>query len=243
MGLKLMDDIPFSEVYIHGIVRDKKGKKMSKSLGNVIDPLDIIAQYGTDALRFTLTSSCAQGQDLQLFDEKFIAGRNFANKIWNASRFVLMHLQNFKYDTRYAIRDTRHLSLADRWILSRYHKTVKEVTDSIEHYRISEAAQMLYQFIWHEFCDWYLELIKPRLYQPEVKSKKEKVRSGEVSTKEVAQYVMGYVLEGTLRLLHPFMPFITEEIWQSLKPITDHRLPITDSIMVSSWPEFDRKRI
>ena len=236
MGLGLMGNIPFEEVYIHGIVRDRKGKKMSKSLGNVIDPLDIIAQYGTDALRFTLASSCAQGQDLQLFAEKFTSCRNFANKIWNASRFVLMNLEGFQLIPNSELL-TLNLDLADRWILSRYHRTVKEVTDSIEEYRISEATQTLYQFIWHEFCDWYLEMIKPRFYQ-EVKSKKEKVKS-----KEAAQYTMYHVLEGTLRLLHPFMPFITEEIWQSLKPFTVHRSPFTESIMVSSWPEFDKKRI
>ena len=253
MGLELMGDIPFSEVYIHGIVRDKKGKKMSKSLGNVIDPLDIISQYGTDALRFTLTSSCAQGQDLQLFDEKFTSNRNFANKIWNASRFVLMNLTGFPYQrinlsppkADQPLAETCQLTLADRWIFSRYNKTVKEVTDSIENYRISEAAQTLYQFIWHEFCDWYLEMIKPILYQ-EVKSKKAKVKS-----KEMAQYVMWHVLEGTLRLLHPFMPFITEEIWQALQKTVGQlncqtaKLSNrqTESIMISSWPEVNRRRI
>ncbi|MCG2677850.1 valine--tRNA ligase [bacterium] len=292
MGLELMDDIPFSEVYIHGIVRDKKGKKMSKSLGNVIDPLDIIAEYGTDALRFTLASSCAQGQDLQLFDEKFISSRNFANKIWNASRFVLLNLQNFKPVS--SIQDLgSDLTLADRWILSRYHRTVKEVTDSIEKYRISEAAQILYQFIWHEFCDWYLEMIKPRLYDGEIdprssildpgkdkhpaSSPRTKLGAGQgiqsapsapggrdfakgeegrdlafgghPGSRKTAQYVMCYVLEGTLRLLHPFMPFITEEIWQALKRHTQMTADINaddrrlESIMISSWPEVDKKRI
>ncbi|MCK4648345.1 class I tRNA ligase family protein, partial [bacterium] len=185
-------------------------------------------------------------QDLQLFDEKFVSNRNFANKIWNASRFALMNLEDFKYDKRYAISDTRHLTLADRWILSRYHRTVKEVTDSIENYRISEAAQTLYQFIWHEFCDWYLEMIKPRLYHSS-----EFGIPKESSEKKTAQYVMYYVLEGTLRLLHPFMPFITEEIWQQLKKVTQLKnrqtgQPAnrqTESIMVNSWPEVDRKRI
>ncbi len=262
MGLRLMGDIPFSEVYIHGIVRDKKGKKMSKSLGNVIDPLDIIAEYGTDALRFTLASSCAQGQDLQLFDEKFTSSRNFANKIWNASRFVLMNLTGFPpiTDHRSPITD---LTLADRWILSRYNRTVKEVTDSIENYRISEAAQSLYQFIWHEFCDWYLEMIKPRLYQQEEAielSSNRAIKTGKLanrqtgkpanlSSKEVVQYVMWHVLEGILRLLHPFMPFVTEEIWQALKRHTQMTADINaddrrlESIMISSWPEVDKKRI
>ncbi|HEA47238.1 MAG TPA: valine--tRNA ligase, partial [bacterium] len=271
MGLELMGDIPFSEVYIHGIVRDKKGKKMSKSLGNVIDPLDIIAEYGTDALRFTLASSCAQGQDLQLFDEKFISSRNFTNKIWNASRFVLMNLKDFKPAS--SIQDLgSSLTLVDRWILSRYHRTVKEVTDSIENYRISEAAQILYRFVWHEFCDWYLELIKPRLNDGEIDPRssildpgKERKPASSIQhpgSKEVAQYVMYLVLEGTLRLLHPFMPFITEEIWQQLKKVTQlPSYPVTqlknkknhqtikpsnrqtESIMISSWPELDKRRI
>ncbi len=276
MGLKLMDDIPFSEVYIHGIVRDKKGKKMSKSLGNVIDPLDIIAEYGTDALRFTLASSCAQGQDLQLFDEKFTSSRNFANKIWNALRFVLMNLKDFQPITAGTPTDVgagspiTGLSLADRWILSRYNRVVKEVTDSIENYRISEAAQSLYQFIWHEFCDWYLEMIKPRLYQQEEaiepssnraigtdrRTDGQTDRRTDLSSKEAVQYVMWYVLEGTLKLLHPFMPFITEEIWQALKRHTQMTADINlsaeeagaddrrlESIMISSWPEVDKKRI
>ncbi len=251
MGLELMDDIPFSEVYIHGIVRDKKGKKMSKSLGNVIDPLDIIAEYGTDALRFTLASSCAQGQDLQLFDEKFVSNRNFANKIWNASRFVLMNLEGFSHQR--INLSTCQLTLADRWILSRYNRVVKEVTDSIENYRISEAAQTLYRFIWHEFCDWYLEMIKPRLYHSS-----EFGIPNESSEKKTAQYVMYYVLEGTLRLLHPFMPFITEEIWQAVQKSVkksksqkvkksgtaiDVVVGQTESIMISSWPEVDKKKI
>ncbi len=260
MGLRLMDDIPFSEVYIHGIVRDKMGKKMSKSLGNVIDPLDIIAKYGTDALRFALASSCAQGQDLQLFNEKFISSRNFANKIWNASRFVLMNLEGFKLDPRSQILDSS-LTLTDKWILSRYNRTVKEVTDSIENYRISEAVQTLYQFIWHEFCDWYLEMIKPRLYHSSESTVRppqggETSPSAGSSEKKTAQYVMCHVLEGTLRLLHPFMPFITEEIWQALKRHTQMTADINlsadeagaddrrlDSIMVSSWPKVNKKRI
>jgi valyl-tRNA synthetase len=252
MGLELMDEVPFSEVYIHGIVRDKKGKKMSKSLGNVIDPLDIIAQYGTDALRFTLIASCMQGQDLQLFDEKFTSSRNFTNKIWNASRFALMNLKDSQ-PVPAPKGITRNLKLADRWILSRYNRVVKEVTDSIEHHRLSEAAQRLYHFIWHEFCDWYLEMIKPRLYGENIDPRTSDCDSGrnrkpassiqDSRSRGATQYVIYHILEGVLRLLHPFMPFITEEIWQQLKETVKMPGSAAGSVMISSWPEFDRTKI
>jgi valyl-tRNA synthetase len=242
MGLELVGEIPFRDVYIHGIVRDVRGKKMSKSLGNVIDPLDVIDQYGCDALRFTLAAQNIQGRDLQLSPERFEANRNFANKIWNVSRFVLMNLEDFEPDTRYQIPDTRYVTLADRWILGRYNRLVKRVTDLIEDYNISEVARILYEFIWHEYCDWYAELAKPRLYQ-----------KADPASRKIAQYVLWHVLEGILRLIHPLMPFITEEIWQRLPHRVAFGSPVAksrpfgadgadgreDSIMVASWPEYD----
>lgn len=215
-GMEFVGKIPFKDIYIHGTVRDETGTKMSKSLGNIIDPLDIIEEFGTDALRFSIISITATGQDVFLSREKFTIGRNFANKIWNASRFVLMNLK--KPELRGEppeVKELKGLSLADRWILSRLHQTIGQVTSSLEHYRFNEAANMCYDFFWHQFCDWYLELAKPEI------------------EKERVQGILIHVLEKTLRLLHPFIPFISEEIWQ--------RLPHEGcSIMVGPWPEVDR---
>ena len=211
-GLEFKKNIPFQDVYIHGTVRDIEGKKMSKSLGNVIDPLEVIAEYGTDALRFSLISITAQGQDVYLSKERFEQGRNFANKIWNASRFILMNLkpENSNADLCVFFRKER-LDILNRWILSRFYSTLKKTDEDLAAYRFNEAANNLYSFFWHEFCDWYLELIKPQI--------------GERQT----QLVMYKVLEKTLRIIHPFMPFISEEIWQ--------RLPgAKDSIMQQKWP-------
>ena len=262
MGLELMGEIPFRDVYIHGIVRDVRGKKMSKSLGNVIDPLDVIDQYGCDALRFTLAVQNIQGRDLQLSPERFEANRNFTNKIWNVSRFVLMNLEDLNPGSW--ILDPGSWTLADRWILSRYNRLVKRVTDLIEDYNISEVARILYEFIWHEYCDWYAELAKPRLYQKtdprssvlDPGGNKDSASSmQDPASRKIAQYVLWHVLEGTLRLLHPLMPFITEEIWQCLphrvafgeprpfSPVAKSRPSGADgqgdSIMVASWPEYD----
>ena len=225
MGLTLMDDIPFSDVFIHGIVRDVKGRKMSKSMGNVIDPLETIEKYGTDALRFAMACGGVMGRDVQLSDDNFKAGRNFANKIWNGSRLVLMNLEGIKLppSTQATSRSMRErLTLADRWILDQYNQAIEEVTNAYEEYDISKAARVLYEFIWSKFCDWYLELAKMRLY------------GQELSEREVAQFVLIYVLEGTLKLLHPIMPFITEEVWQLL----NHICPASreESIMIASWP-------
>jgi valyl-tRNA synthetase len=225
MGLTLMDDVPFSDVLIHGIVRDTRGRKMSKSMGNVIDPLGTIEKYGTDALRFAMACGGVMGRDIQLCEENFIMGRNFANKIWNASRLVIMNLEGFKLpkETEVTIASLRErLTLPDRWILDQYNRAIEEVTNAFEEYDISKGARLLYEFIWSKFCDWYLELAKMRLY------------GKDGSQKEVAQSVLIYVLEGTLKLLHPVMPFITEEIWQLLNGV----LPSgrEESIMVASWP-------
>jgi valyl-tRNA synthetase len=216
MGYEFMGSKPFHDVLIHGLVRDALGRKMSKSLDNGVDPLDAIEEYGADALRFNLVIGVAPGNDLRYIPEKVEAYRNFANKIWNASRFALMNLEDF--NSRKQNMGSLALTTADHWILSRYEFTAKEVTRFLERYDAGEGARVLYDFIWTELCDWYIELIKPRLYG----------RHGEES-RYVAQYTLWYVLKGTLELLHPFMPFITEEIWQNLPHDGE-------TIMLAPWP-------
>jgi valyl-tRNA synthetase len=218
MGMKFMGDVPFREVYIHALVRDAEGKKMSKSKGNVIDPLVIIDQYGTDAFRFSLAMLAAQGRDILLSEERIEGVRNFVNKIWNASKLSLSFI-----DDSVVEQPSRGSSfLPDRWIRSRTQKMVRDVSDSIETYRFNEAANIIYNFVWREFCDWYLELIKPNLY-------------GKITTfdPEVTRSVLYRTLSDILKVLHPLMPFVTEEIFQ--------RLPGKDrgSIMTSTFPQFD----
>ena len=213
-GMEQMKAVPFRDVFIHGIVRDDKGRKMSKSLGNGIDPIEVIDQYGADALRFTLSTGIGPGNDTRFYYERVEANRNFCNKIWNASRFLLMNLEAEDFTL------PAQLDLEDKWILSKYNTLVKEVTENIDKYELGIAADKLYSFIWDNFCDWYIELCKTRL-------------TGEDKEASLrAQKVLGHVLSGTMQLLHPFMPFITEEIWQALP----HEGP---SIMVSSWPKAD----
>jgi valyl-tRNA synthetase len=217
MGLRFMGDVPFKEVYIHALVRDFKGQKMSKSRGNVIDPLVMMERYGTDAFRFTLAALAAQGRDIILAEERIEGYRHFANKIWNASRFCLMNLKGWRPSSKRLTPRT----LPDRWVLDRLNQVIREETEALETYRFNDAAQSIYQFVWHQFCDWYLEMIKPTLYGDEEESEVDSTRA-----------VMSYALEMLLRLLHPFMPFITEEIWQ--------RMPWTDgSIMVIGFPRPD----
>ena len=213
-GLAHMDEAPFKTVLIHGLVRDAQGRKMSKSLGNGIDPLEIIDRYGADALRFTLATGNSPGNDMRFSDEKVNASRNFANKIWNASRFILMNLSD---DVEPGLPET--LNIEDKWVLSKYRTLVREVTDNLEKFELGLAVQKLYDFIWDILCDWYIELCKSRLQA-----------GGETS--EAAQRVLVYVMTGTLKLLHPFMPFITEEIWQALPHDGE-------SIMVAPWPQAD----
>ncbi len=214
MGLHFMGDIPFKEVYIHALVRDAEGKKMSKSKGNVIDPLEVMDQFGTDAFRFTLASLAAQGRDIKLSEERILGYRHFVNKIWNAARLVLMNLDT---EGNVEEKDRVH-SLPDRWILTRLGQVAEEITQAIEDFHFNDAANLCYHFIWHEFCDWYLEMAKQGLYG--------KDRDIKESTKAVAQEV----LMGALKLLHPFMPFVTEEIWE--------KLPGTEgSIMIARFPE------
>jgi valyl-tRNA synthetase len=231
MGLHFMKDVPFRDVYIHALVRDAEGQKMSKSKGNVIDPLVMIDQYGTDAFRFTLTAFAAQGRDVKLSPERIEGYRNFANKIWNASRFVMMNLEEH-FVPATALQDS-DASLADRWILSRLNSITKDVQCALTEYRFNDAASALYQFIWHEYCDWYLELSKPALNQP-----------NDSPMRKATQTVLAQVLEKSLRLLHPIMPFITEEIWQQIpkkmknkdQGKNNGRGNPAASIMVSAYP-------
>ncbi|WP_094604795.1 Valine--tRNA ligase [Sporomusa silvacetica DSM 10669] len=220
MGLKFQENIPFKHVFIHGLVRDSQGRKMSKSLGNGIDPLEVIDKYGADTLRFMLITGNTPGNDMRFYWERVESSRNFANKIWNASRFVLMNLEGFDQDVT---PDSKAFTLADRWILSRYNATVADVTRNLERFELGEAARMVYEFIWDEFCDWYIELAKSRLYNKE-----------DDESRKVAQYLLHYVLSNIVKLLHPFMPFITEAIWQSLP----HQ---GISIMTAGWPVEDTK--
>jgi valyl-tRNA synthetase len=218
MGLKFMGDVPFGEVYIHALVRDAEGKKMSKSKGNVIDPLIIIDQYGTDAFRFSLTMLAAQGRDILLSEERIEGVRNFVNKIWNASRLSL----SFIGDTEFMESHEKSSFLPDQWIRSRSQKMAREVSESIEGYRFNEAANVVYNFVWREFCDWYLELIKPNLYGKATSYDPEPTRTTLYRT-----------LSDILKVLHPLMPFVTEEIFQ--------RMPgkVHESIMTSTFPQFD----
>ncbi|BFU91712.1 MAG: Valine--tRNA ligase [Nitrospira sp.] len=216
MGLKFMGDVPFKDVYIHALVRDAEGQKMSKSKGNVIDPLHVMEQFGTDALRFTLASMASPGRDIKLAEERIEGYRNFANKIWNAARFALMYL-----DGPRTVLPPRQRTFPDRWILSRLDQTIRAVTAELDSYRFDRAATVLYQFIWHEYCDWYLELIKPVLQTPD--------HPDGASTR----HTLLETLETTMRLLHPFMPFITEEIWQTIP----HQ---GDSIVVQNYPVPDQ---
>ncbi len=216
-GLEQMGKEPFNHVFIHGIVRDAEGRKMSKSLGNGIDPLEVIEKYGADALRFSLATGNSPGNDMRFYWEKVEASRNFANKIWNASRFILLNLEGDEGEELH-IED---LDISDKWILTKYNRLITEVTENLEKFELGIAAQKLYDFIWSEFCDWYIEMSKPRLY------------SDDENGRRTVLSVLIHVLSNTLKLLHPFMPFITEEIWQ--------HLPREGSIMISSWPEEDSR--
>ena len=217
-GLEHTGQLPFHTVLIHGLVRDELGRKMSKSLDNGIDPLDIIDQYGADALRLTLVTGNAPGNDMRFFEERVIANRNFANKVWNASRFIMMNLEQ----TSLVEPKAEELSIPDRWILSKMNALSKEMTDNMDKYELGIAVQKVYDFIWDEFCDWYIELAKKRIYG----------REQNKASANAALWTLKTVLSKTLQLLHPFMPFVTEEIFQSLAPEAG-------SIMVTQWPQYD----
>ncbi len=214
MGIHFLGDVPFRDVYIHALVKDEQGQKMSKSKGNIIDPLEVLNRFGTDAFRFTLSVMAIQGRDIRLSEERIAGYRNFINKIWNAARFSLMNLKDCKPPSI----DKSSITLADRWIMTRMGEVAEEISGHLDDYRFNDAAGTCYQFVWHEFCDWYLEMAKLELY-----SKDQKRR-------EVAHSVLQILLSGVVRLLHPFVPFITEEIW--------YRLPYTEgSIMVAQFPQ------
>ena len=220
-ALEQTGKLPFKDVLLNGLVRDDQGRKMSKSLGNGIDPLDIIRDYGADALRFTLVTGNTPGNDMRFYTKRVEANRNFANKLWNATRFLMMNMTDEITDSNF---DLEKLHYEDKWILSKLQKVIKSITDKIEKYDIGLAADDIYDFIWSDFCDWYIEIVKPVLYSDNAEEKTNTVK------------VLLYVLENILKLLHPFMPYITEEIWQAL-PNRE------DALIVSKWPEYKEELV
>ncbi len=236
MGLEFKNEVPFRDVYIHGTILDEIGRKMSKSLGNGIDPLLMIDQYGADAVRTSMIMLTVEGQDIKLNENKFEMGRNFINKVWNAARFAIMNLQSDGLPD-VQIKEDDYLD-EDIWIKNRLNSVTETCTNSLEKYRFNEAIRTLYEFIWNDFCDWYLEAIKPRLYNTD--NKKDRM---------VAQKALVYVLDNTLHLLHPFAPFMTEEIWQHLKNMVAQNSSISvdsmknESLMISQWPCHDETKI
>ena len=219
MGLEFTGKAPFSTVYIHGLIRDEKGQKMSKSKGNTIDPVKIIDKYGCDALRFTMTSLCTYGgQDIKMSEERFEYGRNFANKIWNASRFVLMNLDGVDNNDI----DFNKLTIADKWILDKLNKTAQEINENIKNYRIGETAHVLYDFFWNSYCDWYVEIAKIQLQDSKLKAN--------------TQRVLRYVLDMSLRMLHPIMPHITERVWQLIPKKSEF-----SAIIIAKFPVYEEK--
>jgi valyl-tRNA synthetase len=222
MGLKFMGDVPFKDVYIHALVRDELGKKMSKSLGNIIDPLEVMDKYGTDAFRFTLAAMAAQGRDIRLSEQRIEGYRNFMNKIWNAARFALPYLEGVDGDA--SLDRFTSFSLPERWALSRLNRTVKEVREAIETYRFNDAAQALYHFTWHEFCDWYIEHAKIPLGGDDAESARR------------SAFILRHLLDSIIRMLHPFIPFVTEEI---ASRIPSHGT----TIMRGPFPEYDESRV
>ncbi len=221
MGLQFRNEVPFRHVYIHGIVRDKQGKKMSKSLGNVIDPLDIMKQFGTDALRFSMAESSIPGRDLHLSNDSFLKARNFANKLWNACRFVLMNLEGYK---AHPLPKSSDIGLADRWILHSLQETIEQVTSALGAYNPAEASRALYEFIWGSLCDWYLEISKVAL------------TGSDARARTVKQSLLVHLLRQSVALLHPVMPYETEELFQALKP---YLAEAPESIMIHPWPKPD----
>ena len=216
MGLYNMGDVPFRHVYLHGLIRDAEGRKMTKSRGNVVDPLKVADKYGTDALRFTLATGGTPGNDFRLFDEKLESSRNFANKIWNAARFVIQSIGDEKVAMSAGL--AADAPLEDRWIVSRLRTTARETNSYLDAFQINEAGRLLYDFFWNDYCDWYLEMAKVRL------------RDGDRSPLPV----LAYVLQSSLRLLHPMMPFVTEAVWQHLRGAVEGLVP--ESIMIGRYP-------
>ncbi|GAG58646.1 unnamed protein product, partial [marine sediment metagenome] len=225
MGLEDTGDVPFHTVYLHGLLRDEKGEKMSKTRGNVVDPLDTLEKYGTDALRFALSTGTSPGNDIKLTQSRLEAGRNFANKLWNATRFVVGSIE--PECTGVKIQWSL-LPVEDRWILSRLNRTIASVTSLMEDFQFGEALRQIYDFLWGEYCDWYIEIAKIRHRSEEAPS---------------PIPVLVYVLETSLRLLHPYMPFVTEELWQNLKQRLPPDWQATESIMVAAYPVADEAAI
>jgi valyl-tRNA synthetase len=221
MGLHFMGDVPFKTVYLHAMVRDEKGDKMSKVKGNVIDPLDVIQEYGADALRFTLATMTAQGRDIKMSVQRIAGYRAFMNKLWNAARFIFMNLGDDNYDLDLKSLLNQELTTTDKWILNRLRLALQDTNQALEEFRFNDAANRMYQFAWHEFCDWYIELSKGALRQ-----------GGDAAerTRTVLLTVLAYTLKG----LHPFIPFITEELWQKLR---EHVRGLTDSVMTAKYPD------
>jgi valyl-tRNA synthetase len=219
-GMEFMDDIPFKDVLFNGLVRDDHGRKMSKSLGNGIDPLEMIDLYSADAVRFTLVMLSSEGQDINLSRKNFEMGRNFSNKIWNAYRFLNINLDTINPNFE---EFSSNFELVDKWILSRYFRTVDEMSKQLDTFRINDALNSVYHFFWHDYCDWYLEMIKQRLYQ-----------NTESVQKDTALSVASFIMKGCMELLHPFVPFITEEIWQAFKQDGEK------SVVTSKWPEIKK---
>ena len=219
-------ELPFHTVLFHGLVRDDQGRKMSKSLGNGIDPLEVIDKYGADALRFTLITGNAPGNDMRFYWERVEASRNFANKVWNASRFIMMNMEKAKISEV----STSDLTLADRWILSKVNTLAKDMTENLDKYELGIAASKVYDFIWEEFCDWYIEMVKPRLY------------NDDDTTKAAAIWTLKTVLIEALKMLHPYMPFITEEIYVNLREVLIEAgvdaATMEESVMIASWPVY-----
>jgi len=234
MGLKFMKDVPFRDVYIHALVRDIQGKKMSKSKGNVVDPLVMIDRYGTDAFRFTLAAFAAQGRDIKFSEERVEGYRHFVNKLWNAARFIMMNTNSFNISQSSALgqKPTLH-DLASTWIVSRLASVTEDINSALEDYRFNDAANNIYQFIWHELCDWYLEMAKSEMKKPK--------------TAPGVQWCLVYTLDTSLRLLHPLMPFVTEEIWQKIQhggqkqEAVTEQSNVNESIMVSRYPHVLQK--
>ena len=221
-SLEQTGEVPFKDVFIHGIVRDSQGRKMSKSLGNGIDPLEVIEKYGTDSLRYSLVSGISAGNDMRFMPEKLEAAGNFGNKIWNAAKFVLMNLEDADQSllkSKFQIPNSE-ICLEDKWIISKLNTLKREVTTNMDNYDLGVAIDKIYTFIWNEFCDWYIEIVKTRLYDKEN------------STRKTAQYVLNKVLGDSLKLLHPFMPFITEKIYKEL-------YNNDESIMIAKYPEYN----
>ena len=226
-GMEVMNEVPFKYIYVHGLVRDAQGRKMSKSLGNGTDPLELIDKYGADALRFMLTTGITPGNDMRFKEDRLEAARNFANKLWNASRFVIMNIRDDSGNFMSVADMPSDLKDEDKWIISRVNDAIKYVTDAMERFDLALAGQRVYDLIWNEYCDWYIEIVKSRLYGDDENDKK------------TARSVLVSTLKDMLRMLHPFMPYITEEIWTYLPKMGSEASSGNGYLIKETWPEYD----